>query len=74
MTKFNITNSKVEQVSDTGNNYKFAGKAENIVLSEQGSVIQTTGTSNTVSVDHPKKGFLATILNTVKSWWKWLTG
>jgi predicted nucleotide-binding protein len=46
MTKFNITNSKVEQLSDTGNNYKFVGKSETDTLSEQGDVVQPVGIDN----------------------------
>ena len=74
MTKFNITNSKVEQLSDTGNNYKFAGKAENIALSDQGDVVQTTGTGNQVEVSQPEEGILAKLWKAVKAGWSWLMG
>jgi len=73
MTKFNISNSQVEQLSDTGNNYKFAGKAENIALSEQGNVVQTMGTGNKVQMGNPEKGLLAMIWKKIKAGWKWLT-
>ena len=74
MTKFNITHSKVEQLSDTGNNYKFAGKAENIALSEQGDVVQTTGTDNKVETGKAEEGLLAKLWKALKTSWAWLTG
>jgi hypothetical protein len=48
MTKFNITNSTVEQLNDTGNNYKFVGSAGNITLPEQVDTAQTAAAENKV--------------------------
>jgi len=74
VTNFNITHSKVEQLSDTGNNYKFTGKAENIALSEQGDVVQTTGTDNKVEVGKAEEGLLAKLWNALKIGWAGPTG
>jgi formylmethanofuran dehydrogenase subunit C len=73
VTKFNITNSEVEQLSDTGNNYKFADKAENIAISNEGDVVQTTGTGHKVEVGK-SEGLLAKLWNAVKAFWTSLTG
>jgi hypothetical protein len=71
MTTFNIHNSRVEQLSDSGNNYKFAGKAETNAVSEKGNVVQTTGTGHTVQVDKAKDGFWSMLWGKIKAAWKW---
>jgi hypothetical protein len=71
VSEFHISNSKIEQVNESGNNYKIAG---NNASSEQGSVVQTTGNENKVTVQPPKESFLATLWNKIKTGWKWLFG
>jgi hypothetical protein len=72
MTKFNITGSKVEQLSDAGNNYKFGGKAENITVSEGGDVVQTTGTGNKVKATQADEGLFTKLWNAIKdAWARW---
>jgi hypothetical protein len=78
MSTFNINNSKVEQLNDSGNNIKFAGKAENNTVAEEGNVVQTTGAENKVTVDkpkeEPKEGFWAQAWKKVVVCWKWIRG
>ncbi|AMV26693.1 hypothetical protein VT84_20000 [Gemmata sp. SH-PL17] len=79
MSTFNINNSKVEQLNDTGNNYKFAGKSENNTVAEKGNVVQTTGSENKVVVDkpkaeEPKEGFWAQAGKKLLGLWKWIRG
>jgi hypothetical protein len=74
MSNVNISHSKIEQMSDSGNNYKFAGKAENIALSEQGNAVQTTGTGNKLQVNKPEKGLWTVIWRKLKAAWKLFTG
>ena len=69
MAEFNIHGSKIEQLSESGNNYKIAGTTSKVAISEQGYVTQTEGSGNKVQVDHPKDGILKKI---VKACWKWL--
>lgn len=74
MTQFNIDNSKVEQLNDNGNNYKFAGKSETNAVSEKGNVVQVTGDgSHKIQVDKPKEGFITMLMGKLTSAWKWLT-
>jgi hypothetical protein len=74
MSEFNIQNSKVEQVNDGGNNYKFTGNSNTNAISEKGNVVQTTGTGNKVQVDHSKPSLLSMLWTKIKACWKWLTG
>jgi hypothetical protein len=43
MTQFNINNSKVEQLNNTGNNYKLVNDSGNNAVAEQGNIVQTAG-------------------------------
>lgn len=74
MTEFNIQGSKIEQLNDKGNNYKFAGKAENLAVSGSDAVVQTAGAGNTVKVEHPKASFWANLWKRISACWKWLFG
>ena len=73
MTQFNISNSKVEQLNNSGSNYKLVSDSGNNAVSEKGNVVLTVGNSNKVQVDHPK-GFWSLLWDKVKSCWKWLRG
>jgi hypothetical protein len=55
MTHFNISGSKVEQLTGSGNNYRLVTDSGSNAVSEQGNVVQTTGTGNKVEVDRPKR-------------------
>jgi len=57
------------QFNQTNNN---AGDVNNAV-SLKGNVVQTVGDANQVKIDQPQS-LWSTILNTVKTWWKWLIG
>jgi hypothetical protein len=58
------------QFNQTNNN---AGEVNN-AISEEGNVVQTMGTGNTVQVDHPEERFWRTLWEKIKAWWKWLVG
>jgi len=72
MAQFNIHNSKVEQLNESGNNYAFAGKSETNAVTEKGNVVQTMGTGNEVQVDKPKEGLWSLLWEKIKGWWKWI--
>ena len=40
MSEFNIQSSKVEQLNDSGNNYKLVSKDGNNAVSEKGNIVQ----------------------------------
>lgn len=42
MTTFNISNSKIEQLNSTGNNYKLSAEGGNNAVTEAGDITQTT--------------------------------
>jgi hypothetical protein len=73
MTKFNIQNSRVEQMSDSGNNYKVTGHSGNAAFSEHGNVVQTTGTGNKAQVDHTQS-FWSLLWGKIKACWKLFGG
>ena len=67
MGNFNISNSKVEQLNDTGDNYKIMGTQGPVAVTHQdGQSIQATGNENRVSVDKPKPGFLESAFKRLK--------
>jgi hypothetical protein len=70
MTQFNITNSQVEQLTDSGNNYKLVSDSGNNAISAKGNVVQVAGDENKVQVDHKKEGFWSMLWKKIKSWWK----
>jgi hypothetical protein len=74
MSTFNIHNSTVEQLNDSGNNYKFAGKAEQNLVVEQGNAIQSVGDHNKNLITEPKKRFWSQLWAKVRAGWGWLTG
>jgi hypothetical protein len=65
MATFNINNSKVEQITDSGNNNKATG---NGVIANSGDVIQVTGNENKVSTQ-PKEGWVSQLWKNIKSLW-----
>jgi hypothetical protein len=73
MTEFNIHDSKVEQLNDSGNNYKLVSETGSNVVSEKGDVVLTSGTGHKVQVDRPK-GFWSVVWGKIRSCWKWLGG
>jgi hypothetical protein len=70
MTQFNITNSQVEQLTDSGNNYKLVSDSGNNSIVEKGNVAQASGTENKVQGDPKKEGFWSMLWKKIKSWWK----
>ena len=72
MTEFNIRNSNIEQMTDSGNNYKITGASGNVAISEQGVTVQTVGDQNKVQVG--KESFWALLWSKIKACWKWLVG
>lgn len=73
MSEFNIQNSKIEQLSSSGNNYKLVAKDGNNAVSAEGTVAQATGAQNQVQVDH-KRSFLAMLWAKIRVLWKWIKG
>ncbi len=43
MTEFNFNNCKVEQLNNSGNNYKIVSESGNVAVAEQGNIVQTAG-------------------------------
>jgi hypothetical protein len=73
MADFNITNSKIEQVNDTGDNYKIANNSAPVVVSG-GEAVQTTGTNNKVAVAPKEQSVWAKLWDKVKAGWKAVFG
>lgn len=73
-TQFNINGSKVEQLAGSGNNYKLTTDSGSNAISEQGNVVQTTGTENKVVVDRPKRSLWLALWTKMTACWKWLFG
>jgi hypothetical protein len=74
MSEFNIHNSKIEQLNDAGNNYKFAGNADQNLVVEKGNAVQSHGDHNKNAITEPKKGFWSQAWSKVVACWKWITG
>jgi hypothetical protein len=74
MTNFNIHNSKVEQISDTGNNYKLVSDSGNNAISEKGNLVQTEGAQNKVHAGLPKENLLSLLWAKLTACWKWMLG
>ncbi|WP_020469343.1 hypothetical protein [Zavarzinella formosa] len=70
MAEFNIQNSKIEQVNDTGDNYKITGNSAPVVVSGNDAV-QTAGTNNKVQVAPSEQPSIwGKLWEKVKGWWK----
>jgi hypothetical protein len=67
MAEFNIKGSKIEQLSDSGNNYKIAANTGSVAMSETGDVVQARGSSK-VQVNRSKEGFWVAFVKKVFSW------
>jgi len=74
MTTFNVNNSKIDQLNDTGNNYQLSSTSGKIALSIHGSAVQVDGENNRVAVDHQKTDCLTKGWNVLKQAGKWLFG
>ncbi len=73
MSEFNIENSKIEQLSDSGNNYKITGASGNVAISQQGGTVQTVGDENKVQVGQTES-FWKLLWGKVKAGWKVVAG
>jgi hypothetical protein len=60
--KFNIQNSKIDQLNDSGNNIKLNSETGDNSVSESGNIVHTEGTENRVSVCQPKKGLWSSLV------------
>ena len=69
MSKFNIHDSKIDQLNSSGNNIKQTSRDGHNAITEQGNVVQTIGDNNKVETNKPKEGLLATISGKIKSLW-----
>jgi hypothetical protein len=74
MSTFNIHNSKVEQLNDGGNNYKFAGKADQNLVVEKGNAVQSHGDHNKNQITEPKKSFWSQVWVKLKGLWGCISG
>jgi len=74
MTNFNINNSKVEQLNDTGDNVKVVGNSGNIVMSDHGDVIQATGHDIKVKTEKGKEGLWSMLVKKIKAVGTWFIG
>jgi len=74
MTQFNIQGSKIEQLSDKGNNYKVTSETGNIAFAEKGNAVLTEGTQNRVQVDRPKDNLVSMLWAKLKRLWAWAFG
>jgi len=74
VTKFNIQNSQVEQLNNSGDNLKLTSSSGNNAVSQKGSAVQTDGAKSKVMVGTPKEGFWSTAIAKLTTCWKWLTG
>jgi hypothetical protein len=73
MTEFNIQGSKIEQLNESGNNYKITGGSGNMALSDKGSLVQTIGDQNKVQVNE-KPSFWGQLWVWIRACWKWIAG
>jgi hypothetical protein len=65
MTQFNITNSKIDQLNDKGDNIKVGENTGNIAVSQTGTAVSSSGAASRVQASIPKTGVLTTL-------WKWI--
>jgi hypothetical protein len=73
MTNFNIHNSKIDQLSSTGNNNKLITESGTNTLAENGNAVVTVGSENRVSVGQPKPSILSKLWKAVIAVWKRFT-
>jgi len=74
VAEFNISNSKIEQLNDAGDNLKISNNSAPVVVSGSDAV-QTSGTNNMVEVAPKEKpSFGEKVWEWVKGCWKWITG
>ena len=74
MAEFNISNSKIEQLNNEGNNHKIANNSAPVVVSG-GDAVQTGGKNNMVEVAQKEKpSFWAKAWEWLKGIWSGITG
>ncbi len=73
MAEFNITNSKIEQLNDQGNNLKIANNSAPVVVSG-GDTVQTAGDGNMVETIQNEKSIWGRLWQSLKSGWKAIFG
>ena len=74
MAEFHISDSKIEQLNDTGANYKVANNSAPVSLSG-GDSVQTTGTGQTVRASSSEhKPVLAKLWRLMCRAWNWMFG
>jgi hypothetical protein len=61
MASFNIRDSKIDQLSESGNNYQFTNESGNNTVSENGSVVQTEGRDNRIQVNKPAESLWSSL-------------
>jgi hypothetical protein len=67
MAEFNVSNSKIEQMNDTGDNVKITGNQGSVAITKDGQIAQTSGTGNTVEVNKPQSNWLKKLWNWIKT-------
>ena len=74
MAEFNISESKIEQLNDTGANYKVANNSAPVTVSG-GDSVQTTGSGHKVRAALSQKPSLAAKLwGWARRAWQWIFG
>jgi hypothetical protein len=75
VAEFKITNSKIEQLNDNGDNYKVANNSAPVAISGQG-VVQTAGEGHDVKADQKPEGptLLMKLWEYIKAGWKYVVG
>lgn len=74
MTEFNISNSKIEQLNDHGDNVKVAGNSAPVVVAGS-EAAQATGENNQLRIAPKNQPSLAAVIvKVVKRAWMWIFG
>jgi hypothetical protein len=74
VAEFNIAHSKIEQVNDTGANYKVANNSAPVTVSG-GDSVQTIGTGQTVRASlSERQSVVAKLWGWVRRAWNWMFG
>ena len=73
MAEFNIQNSKIEQLNDTGGNYKVSSNSG--AVGQNVNQVQNSGTINSLSQSAGKdKSLIEKIWGWIKKAWLWIKG
>jgi hypothetical protein len=73
MAEFNIQQSKIEQLNNSGTNYKVTGASGNVAFTGEGGTLQSAGTSNTVKATRAS-GFWSALWGKIRACVVWLFG